>query len=71
MKVTPVKIEDDCSRTNVSPLHTSNVTVSCNEATILEQPCPSTTHFTPITSPLTTNKQNHGLRTPTSRLPQF
>ena len=69
MKVTPIKIEDNDSRTNVSPLHTSNVTVSCNEATILEQSCLSTTHFTPITSPLTTNKQNHGLRTPTSGLP--
>ena len=71
MKVTPAETKDDDSRTNVSALHTSNVTVSCNEATILEQPCPSTTHISPITSPSTTNKHNHRLRTTTSRLPRF
>ena len=68
MKVTPTEMEDDDSRTNVATLHTSNVTISCNEATILEQPCPSTTHISSITSPSSTHKHNHGLRTITSEL---
>lgn len=66
MKVTPFETEDDDSRTNVSPLNTFNVTVSCNEATILEQPCPSTTHITPITFPSTTSKHNDGPQNITS-----
>ena len=71
MKVTLAETEDDDSKTNVSTLHTSNVTVSCNKATILEQPCPSITRISPITFPLTTNKHNHGLRTTTSGLFRF
>uniref|UniRef100_A0A7N2R9M0 CCHC-type domain-containing protein n=1 Tax=Quercus lobata TaxID=97700 RepID=A0A7N2R9M0_QUELO len=71
MKVTPVETEDDDSNTNVATLYTSNVTVSCNEATILGQPSPSTTHISSITSPSSTHKHNHGLRTITSGLPRL